>query len=171
MRLSVIAVSTALIWPAAASERVNLDAFLAGLETRCHHSAHLEAFGRDLIRRYTFEAGAARPGHPVRIPEAIKPAMGRARAVDRGSWTEIRVPLTGRFRGLPTHALHLAAGHSNGVSVTTLIFDAPRTEVERVIGRDVRGANRLMRNEGPAGLSARIEAVGRRAQLVCDWST
>lgn len=163
-----------LAGPASGSDLPKLDGFIGGLEMGCRPSGTLETFRADLNARYSFEDGHRRLATTVRIPPSIAQAVGRASAERHPYHTRIHVPLVGTYRGLSVRAITFDIGHSNGVSVTTLDFDAPVRDVERVTGPDVARTMRAFAAdalEATLGLSVRIVPAGEGAALVCDTST
>ena len=180
MRIRVVVgllLASCLFSPASASEVVNLDVFIAGIEKGgsdgCRPKGPLAEFVRRLGERYSFEQGSRRRAEMIRIQEPFKPAIGKAQADNRKQFTVIRVPLIGRYRGLPTREITFFVGHSNGVNATHILFDATKEEVERVIGGDVAQVRQAFAADEIArdfGFRAEIVAKNRRASLVCDTS-
>jgi hypothetical protein len=167
--IALIAAGSAL-----GSELPKLDAFVGGLERGCRPSGPMAAFRADLNARYSFEEGHRRLAATVRIPPSIARAVGRASAEKHPYHTRIHVPLPGTYRGLRVRSITFDIGHSNGVGITTLAFEAPVREVEATIGPDVaRTAQAFAADalEATLGLSARIVPAGEGAALVCDTST
>ena len=108
----------------------------------------------------------------MKIPDRFAPAIGKARAEDHKTYTVIRVPLVGTYRGLRTREIVLYGGHSNGINATHILFDASRQEIEKVLGPDLAQVRQGW-DEGDYGFVWRAEVVsrGKGADLICDTST
>ncbi|GJD52898.1 hypothetical protein OPKNFCMD_5665 [Methylobacterium crusticola] len=111
----------------------------------------------------------------IAVPRDFRPAIGAITADNKGDYTEVKVPLSGRFRSLPVNAVEFAFGNENGIDVTILRFGASRSEVAKVLGRDIARASRIIRQRVRAGetgadQSVTLDEQGGQARLVCDTS-
>ena len=159
---------------AQASEPTDVSNFIKGLERGCGLSEELTAFRSELNARYTFEVGSKRLQKKVNVPEPYVKAVGRALSFDRGEYTEVVVPLNGIYRGLHTRSIIFDIGHSNGVNVIKVVFDAVRSKVESVIGRQVAETQRKFEadpQEKDFGFSVQITDAPHGSVLICNIST
>jgi hypothetical protein len=151
-----------------------LDGFLEGLLRECHGSPEFDRFRRTLAEQHGFNADGTQrnPGRQVAIPDAIRPLVGRAVA-KKGQFTQVVVPLTGRFRSLAVMGLEFSFGNENGINALVVRFAEPPQRVRTVLGPAVaEGARRLkaMAHTGAGGMIT-ISSEQGRAMLVCDTST
>ncbi|MCJ2023200.1 hypothetical protein [Methylobacterium sp. J-067] len=170
----VITFAVLIAGVAQASEPTDVSNFIKGLELGCGLSEELKAFRSELNARYTFEAGSKRLQKGVNVPKPYAKAVGRVLAFDRGEYTEVVVPLNGIYRGLHTRSLIFDIGHSNGVNVIKLVFDAARSKVNSIIGRQVAETQREFEadpQEKDFGFSVQITDAHRGSVLICNLST
>jgi hypothetical protein len=164
MKALAVASVVSLCAPPALAADVNFDAFLGGLE-RCERSDAFASFHQAIIDRYYNDAGRrgtrVRRNVPVPIPAAVREGVGAAKPRNRGEYTEVAIPLSGRFRGLALASLDFAVGNENGIGVVTLRFREPRARVEEAFGatfKEVMAARKpdeefvvgMTRDGGPA---------------------
>lgn len=109
---------------------------------------------------------------PITPPQMIAGAVGEPDATNHGEYTEVRLPLTGDYGGLPVRMLALTFGNENGIFAARLLFDASRTAVEARFGEAVRAANAAgdaaWETEG-YGHSVAIPEE-EPGSITCDWS-
>ena len=153
-----------------------LDGFLSGLLPECEGSPEFNRFRSTLNERHGHNADGSpiKPNHQVAVPERIKPLIGRAVASNKGQFTQVLVPLRGRFRSLTVTELEFSFGNENGINAAAVIFEEPLQRVRAVLGSAVaEGKKRLkaVEEKGDAGGEIAISAVRGRAALVCDLST
>ncbi len=138
------------VQPAAAAKPApkpaRLDGFLGGLADGCRGDAAYDGFVAGLGQRYG--RGGDRSAK-VEIPRAVRGAVGKAAAVEKADYVEVRVPLRGTLKGVPVSGLQLAVGE--GVDTQAIAFKAPMVRVRKAF----------------EGTSAEIEDVGGTPMLIC----
>jgi hypothetical protein len=152
-----------------------LDGFLGGLLPLCEGSPEFDRFRRTLAERHgSYADGVRRNPGQAAIPDSIRPLIGRAVAKNKGQYTQVVVPLTGRFRSLAVTGLEFSFGNENGINALVVRFAEPPQRVRAVLGAAVAdGARRLktMQARGEhAGGVINIGSERGRATLVCDTS-
>ena len=166
-----------LITPAWATTPVVLDPLLGGLLPTCYGSKLFDQFRRSVAARHGYDADGKRlnPSAPIAIPAALAPALGSITARNKGEYTEVIVPVSGSFRSLPVTAVEFAFGNENGINVSTIRFAASKSEVNRILGNDIRAASRLIKQrvrsgETGADQSVTLEEKDGQTRLFCDTS-
>lgn len=130
-RLLPLTLAVLLASPAIAAE-VQLDAFLAGFADGCRQSEDYLAFRRTMVDE------ALALTRRTEMPDAVRPAVGRAEIVGRDEgegWISVVVPVTGAtFRGLPVTRLEL--GYASGYPLVddAVVFAAPAEAVQAAFG-------------------------------------
>ncbi len=183
MPAAMMAATFAVLPPpiALAAPAGNLDRFLAPMRncTPMDGSTPFGRLARSLAEKYRNpfsprpRPSAIDTSVRIAIPAGLSAAFGKEEVVNHGEYTAVSLPLFGSFGGLAVKALQFSFGNENGISVTSLVFAAQRTEVEHVFGAAVaRGAAAGSRagEAGQARYSAAIPEV-EPARIICDWST
>ncbi len=144
------AAPSATTQPAAAAKPApkpaRLDGFLGGLAGGCRGDAAYDGFVAGLGQRYG--RGGDRSAK-VEIPRAVRGVVGKAAAVEKADYVEVRVPLRGTLKGVPVSSLQLAVGE--GVDTQAIAFKAPMARVRKAF----------------EGTPAEIEDVGGTPMLIC----
>ncbi|MGU3536793.1 hypothetical protein [Methylobacterium sp. A54F] len=163
--------------PGNAAASVVLDPLLGKLLSDCDGSKSFDQFRRSIAARHGHDASGKRldPNAPIMASAEIKSAMGPITSVNKGEYTEVNVPLSGTLRSLPVSAVDFVFGNENGINMASVRFATSRSEVVKVIGRDVARAKRLLRQRVRAGetgadQSATIDIKDGQGRLVCDTS-
>ena len=162
--------------PAAVQSEAALDGFLGGLLPDCYGSPEFKRFRDTLVERYghNFDGSRINPGRQIAIPSSIRPRIGRAVAKNKGEFTQVIVPLTGRFRSLIVTGLEFSFGNENGINALAVMFAEPLERVREALGATVAEAARHFKavaDRGEAGGAIEISRVNGRSALVCDRST
>lgn len=129
-----------------------LDDFLAGLD-RCTPSERSMRFFQSLAASYTVPADApegpvAANGQPVIWPPGGLLDPARVSAVKRGDELHVDVRVTGSYLGLPLSRLHFEFLPDGGWFLEqSLVFEAPRAEVEARFGAALAQTEREIRAE------------------------
>ena len=117
-------------------------------------------------------AAAADPGVTITPPAEIATAAGKPVSTNHGEYTEVSLPITGTYGGIPVGLLAFSFGNENGIFAARLQFDAPRAIVQDRFGAAVQAADAAgsaaWETEG-YGYSAQIPD-GEPGAIVCDWS-
>lgn len=129
-----------------AAKPMRLDGFLGELAGGCRGAPAYDGFVAGLGQRY---GRAGDRSAKLEIPRAVRGAVGKAAAVEKGDYVEVRVPLRGTLKGVPVSGLQLAVGE--GVDTQAIAFRAPMARVRKAF----------------AGTSAEIEDVGGTPMLIC----
>lgn len=162
---------------ARAEQGVKLDDFVGGLVPNCEYSSTFERFRRSVAARYgrNMDGKRTKSNAALAVPAEIKSVMGSIASRNKGEWTEVVVPVTGTIRSLPVRALEFAFGNQNGISVTSLHFEWPKAEVQKILARDIAHGSdsikhKIQSGELADGASVTLKETEGRARLVCDVS-
>lgn len=166
----------AVLATAAQAQTADFTTMFDGVEA-CRINAAHDAFWRSLGERYgnSFGTKTARDDASVvlRKPASLAAAIGPARPKNLGEYTDVVVPLSGVYKGLPLRSVDYSFGNENGIWVVTLRFAAPRAEVARAFGKAVaageRAGKRAMRSDDSVGFSVEIPK-GADGAIVCNRS-
>ncbi|WP_157080596.1 hypothetical protein [Methylobacterium variabile] len=174
---AVLACFFGLAVPARAGTPIVLDPLLNGLLPTCYGSKSFDQFRRSVAARHGYDSTGKRvnPNAPIAVPATIAPALGSITAKNKGDYTEVIVPVSGKFRSLPVAAIEFAFGNENGINVTTIRFAESKSEVNKVLGKDIRTASRLIKQRVQAGetgadQSVTLEEKDGQTRLFCDTS-
>lgn len=117
-------------------------------------------------------AAAADPRVTITPPAEIAAVAGKPTSTNYGEYTEVTLPITGTYEGIPVSLLVFSFGNENGIFAARLQFDAPRAIVFDRFGAAVRSADAAgsaaWETDG-YGYSARIPD-GEAGAIICDWS-
>ncbi|NIX75977.1 hypothetical protein [Microvirga terricola] len=156
----LLAVTLAAATPSSGQAR-KLDAFLGEFQGGCTGSDEYGAFVASLGEWYT-SSGSLQ--NPIVAPEEIKKAMGPLRAVDRGEYVSISVPLAGTFKGLPVSGLEFELGNENGIHTEAILFASKLSEVRRLLGRSVVASRKTLAKKFPNSVPS-IDIVQEKGQV------
>jgi len=130
-----------------AAESVDLNGFLAGVESRCRGSAAFEEFLMLLGERHVTSFRAPRPYGKEKLPDGVREAIGKEIASDQGSYVLISAPVLGRAWGLSVRGLELAVGKGNGAFAFAIVFASNSANVRAAFGKAMEDADATLRAE------------------------
>lgn len=147
---------------------VSFDAFLAGIDLACDQTDAFKAWQTSLVAAHNPEPG--QPRGTVTRPADVGAGMGTSSGVDKGDYVEVKVPLTGTFRGLALSAIVFSFGKENGIYDYALEFALPQATIEKALGFAVkRGKAKMAIDYAETGATTGFDFKGRAA-LYCDFS-
>ncbi|MFG1477806.1 hypothetical protein V5F53_03975 [Xanthobacter sp. V4C-4] len=177
--LAAAAVAATLLG-AGPGRAVELDAFLHGVDDCALPSpdSPLGAFVRSLVQRYSNKPGnprgysADRADIPLVVPPDIASAFGTPSTTNFGEYTQVSVPLTGSYGGLPLSLMTFRFGNRNGIKAFMLTFNASRAEVVSEFADAVENADERGQAAGRRGDGYSAEILfGEPGRIACDWSS
>lgn len=176
MFFRLLATAAAMMATAQAASAASLDRFLGTFEA-CEVSDLFRGYAETLGSRFAnpcCEPGETAVNEAVAIdpPGMVAGAAGEPDATNHGEYTEVRLPLSGDYAGMPVRLLAFTFGNESGIFAARLLFGASRTAVEARFGEEVRAADAAgaaaWEREG-YGYSAAIPD-GEPGSITCDWS-
>ena len=173
---SIAALLAAAPATSAVASDVRFDRFLSGFE-RCAPTGEFEAFARSLAERHRNPCCSPGPANvdasvTIVVPPEVAAGVGAATSKNEGEYTEVTVPLTGTYGGVPLASFLFVFGNENGIGAASLGFAAPRAEIERRFGADVAAAADAGQSESEMGAGyTAVIGDGEPGAIVCDWST
>lgn len=172
-RLLTIFATVLFTQQAHAQQGTDFAPLLAGFE-RCKDNPAFAAFRTSLADRFRNDFGTrrARVNANVQIvyPDSVAEGIGRATSRNNNDHTVVTVPLNGMHRGLKLRRIEFLIGNENGMFAQSLVFDAQRAVVTRVLGADVaRGARDGKTSDG-AGFTLYI-GKNEPGTVTCDLSS
>lgn len=158
---------------------VELDTFLYGVD-ECAlppQGSPLAVFVHSLVQRYGNKPGnprgysADRADISLALPPDIADAFGPPTTGNFGEYTQVTVPVSGTFGGLPLSQMTFRFGNRNGIKVFMLTFNASRADVVSEFGDAVESGDDRGQTAGRRGdgYSAEIP-FGEPGRIACDWS-
>lgn len=177
MSFRLLAAAATMMATVQAASAASLDRFLGTFES-CEVADLFWGYADAVGSRFAnpcCEPGEAAVNDAVAIdpPQMIAGAVGDPDATNHGEYTEVHLPLTGDYAGMPVRLLAFTFGNENGIFAARLLFGVSRAAVESRFGEAVRAADAAgaaaWESEG-YGYSAAIPD-GEPGSITCDWST
>ena len=150
----------------------SFDRFLTGF-TRCDMSPEFNTFWRAAAERFN-RGLQIKQNVKIPLPRDLAAAIHISKATAKpikDEYTDVRIPVQGQWLGVPIKSIEFAMGIENGISVTVIVFDAPRSEMIRAFGPAVRRGQAILKRQNMDGAEQSIDFLKDRAAIVCDSST
>lgn len=105
------------------------------------------------------------------LPNAVAGAVGNPAVKVETEYSEITLPVSGTWRGLPLVGFEFTRGHENGIGSFGLVFAASVADLRRVLGRDWTEKGVVVEPRNGAPYTYGLTREGGRVTAYCDVST
>ncbi len=156
------------IQPVQAAE---LEALFKGFNQGCQMTNQFSSFHLSLIKKNNNPKNKDYylPGNP-RLPQGIKGKLGQVKLTvnNQDNYTLAKLPLIGKFYGLPVLEYQGLYGNANGINSMVFIINAPVNKVKNVLQKN---KVYISSYTSPSGtIKAELVPKGQQTYIVCDWS-
>ncbi|HEY9703743.1 MAG TPA: hypothetical protein V6C58_14945 [Allocoleopsis sp.] len=157
------------IQPVQAAE---LEELFKGFNQGCQMTNNFSSFHLSLIKnnKNPKNNDYYLPGNP-RLPQGIRGSLGQVKLTvnNQDNYTMAKLPLKGKFYGLPVVEYQGLYGNANGINSMSFIINAPVNKVKNVLQKNRVNITDYVSHSGT--LKAELVPKGQQTYIVCDWSS
>lgn len=153
----------------ARAQPVDLGPLIGTFDKTCDFSESFLAF-RESVARYDEKKLVWVPATP-KTPAGLGAAIRTPTVAAKKTWSEIRVPATGTWKGLRVVGFEFHSGHENGIASLGIVFAERLAVVRSVLGADWSEKGKTVEPRDGAPYSYGLKRTPVNVVAYCDVST